>query len=204
VDQTQITKVAWWPALTSPAPERGWIRTHSCGVTFLGFGLGELGFGLGELELGLGFGELGFGLGVVVELGVGVVVAGVDDVLEEDEDEDVEADVDVPGLDERLLLSDLRDDADVLADLNRDADEVASAAADSWLAALVVAADNCVLAGISGHDAELMIDLLLASAACSSANMLQPMNAKPDSAPSAAGLTISALTCESSCAVWLR
>jgi len=56
---------------------------------------------------------------------------------------------------------------------------------------------------MSGH-AELITDWLLASAACNSANMLQPMNAKPDSAPSAAGLRIRALTCESSCAIWLR
>jgi hypothetical protein len=65
VDQTQITNTASWPALTSPALERGWTRTHSCGVCFLG--LGELGVGLGVVELGVG-------LGVVVELGAGVVV----------------------------------------------------------------------------------------------------------------------------------
>jgi hypothetical protein len=176
VDQTQITKVASWPALTSPAPESGWTRTHSCGVTFLGFGLGELGFGLGELDVGLGFGVLGFGLGVVVELGVGVVVAVVDDEAP-DEDEELAAGVEVVGLDEGLSLSDLRDDADVLgepdllvlpvadlagaadelADLNRSADELASAAAGSWLAAPVVAEDSSVLLGMSGH-AELMTD----------------------------------------------
>jgi hypothetical protein len=153
VDQTQITKVASWPGLTSPAPERGWIRTHSCGVTFLGFGLGELGFGLGELDVGLGFGVgVAVELGVVVEVGVGVVVVEVDDEAL-DEDEEVAAEVDAVGLDEGLTLSDLRDDAD----LNRDADELASAAR-SWLAALVVAADSFVVFGMSGQDAELMID----------------------------------------------
>lgn len=171
VDQTQITKVASWPGLTSPAPERGWIRTHSCGVTFLGFGLGELGFGLGELDVGLGFGVgVAVELGVVVELGVGLVVADVDD--EALDDEDVAADVDVVGLDEGLALPDVLADAELLvllvaalagvaderADLNSDADELASAAAASWLAALVVAADSFVLFGMSGHDAELMID----------------------------------------------
>ena len=165
--------------MTSPAPERGWIRTHSCGVAFLCFGL-ELGVGFGEL--GFGLGELGFGLGVVVELGVGVVD---DEVL--DGDEDVAAEVeDVEGLDEGLLLSDLRADADVLgetdllvllladllgvadeladlldvadelAELNGDAEELASAAAGSCLAASVLAAESTVLFGMSGH-AELMI-----------------------------------------------
>jgi hypothetical protein len=143
VDQTQITKPASWPALTSPAPESGWIRTHSCGVAFLGLGLGELGFGLGEL--GFGLGELGFGLGVV-ELGLGVVVGGVDDEAL-DEDEDAVAEVDTAGLIEGLPLSDLRDD------LNSDAEELASAAAGSWSAALVVAAESTVLFGMSGHAA---------------------------------------------------
>ena len=208
VDQTQITNFASWPALTSPALEKGWIRTHSCGVAFLGLGLGldELGFGVGELDLE----ELGVGLGVVDVLGLGVVVAGVDDSVP-DEDEDVAAEADVVGLDEGLSLvdvagelADLVDFADELADVIGDADELASVAARSCLAALLaallVASESTVLLGMSGH-AEVMIDLLLASAACSSANMLQPMNAKPVSAPNAAGLRISALTCESSCTV---
>jgi hypothetical protein len=159
---------------------------------------------LGELGFGLGLGELGFGLGVGVKVGVGVVVAGVDDeALDEDEDVDVVAEVDAAGLDDELLLSDLRDVADGLADVSRDAEVLASAAARSWSAALVVAAERTVLFGMSGH-AALITDWLLASAACNSANMLQPMNAKPVSAPSAAGLRIRALTCGSSCAFWLR
>ena len=209
VDQTQMTNVASWPALTSPAPESGWIRTHSCGVAFFfGFGLDELGFGVGELvleELGVGL-----GLGVVVVLGLGVVVAGVEDAAP-DEDEDAVPEVDVVGLDEGLSLvdvagelADLADFADDVVDLSGDAEELASAAARSCWAALLVAAESTVLLGMSGHAAELMLDLLLASAACSSANMLQPMNAKPVSAPTAAGLRISALTWESSCTVWLR
>jgi len=103
----------------------------------LGFGLDELGFGLGEL--GFGLGELGVGLGVVV-LGVGVAVAVLD------EDEDVLAEFDVLGLDEGLL-----------ADLNGDTEELASVAADSCLAALVLAAESTVLLGMSGH-ADLMVD----------------------------------------------
>jgi hypothetical protein len=160
------------------------------------FGLGELGFGLGfgELGFGLGLEELGAGLGVVVvELGVGVVVAGVEvDVLEGDVDESLVPDAD--GLDEGLPLAGVKDEAAVL---NSDADEMASAAG-AWLAA-----DASVFAGVSGHVAEI-VPWLLASAACNSANMLQPTNAKPASAPAAAGLSISALTCESSCAFWLR
>ena len=136
VDQTQITNVASWPGLTSPAPERDSTRTQSCGVTFLGFGLDELGFGFGEL--GFGLGELGLGLGDV--LGVGVVVAGFD------EDEDVLAEFDVLGLDEGLLT-----------DLNGDTEEVASVAADSCLAAVVLAAESTVLLGMSGH-ADLIAD----------------------------------------------
>jgi hypothetical protein len=62
VDQTQITNPALCPALTSLAPESGWIRTHSCGVTGLGLGLCE-GLGVGLCE---GAGELGVGLGVPV------------------------------------------------------------------------------------------------------------------------------------------
>lgn len=170
VDQTQITKVAVWPGLTSPPPERGWIRTHSCGVTFLGFGLGELGFGLGELDVGLGDGVgVTVELGEAVELGVGVVVAEVDD--EVFDEEEVAAGVDVVGLDEGLSLPDadvlgegdvlvllVAGVADELADLNRDADEMASAAAGPWLAALVVAADSFVFFGMSGHDAEMTVD----------------------------------------------
>jgi len=102
----------------------------------LGFGLDELGFGFGEL--GFGLGELGLGLGDV--LGVGVVVAGFD------EDEDVLAEFDVLGLDEGLL-----------ADLNGDTEEVASVAADSCLAAVVLAAESTVLLGMSGH-ADLIAD----------------------------------------------
>jgi hypothetical protein len=188
-----------------PAPETGWIRTQSCGVAFLGAGLDLLGFGLGlgELGFGLGLGELGFGLGVVEELGVGVVVADVDDEAL-DEDDDVVAEVDAAGLEDELLLSDLREVADGLDDVSRDAEVLASAAARSWSAALVVADERTVLFGMSGHAAELITDWLLASAACNSENMLQPMNAKPVSAPSAAGLRIRALTCGSSCAFWLR
>jgi hypothetical protein len=202
-----MTNFASWPALTSPALESGWIRTHSCGVAFfLGFGLDELGFGVGELDLEeLG---VGLGLGVVVALGLGVV-AGVDDAAP-DEDEDAVPEADAVGLDEGLSLvdvagelADLVDFADE-PDLSGDAEELASAAVLSCWAALLVAADSTVLLGMSGHAAELMFDLLLASATCSSANMLQPMNAKPVSAPIAAGLRISALTCESSCTVWLR
>ena len=149
VDQTQITKPASWPALTSPAPESGWIRTHSCGFVVLGAGLDELGFGLG-------LGELGFGLGVVVELGLGVVVAGDDD--DEPDEDDEAAEVDVLGLDDGLSLSDLREDADELADLSKDAEELSSAAAGAWSAALVLADDSTVLLGMSGHVAELMTD----------------------------------------------
>ena len=145
VDQTQITKPASWPALTSPAPESGWTRTHSCGFVVLGAGLDELGLG-----------ELGFGLGVVVELGLGVVVAGDDD--DEPDEDDEAAEVDVLGLDDGLSLSDLREDADELADLSKDAEELSSAAAGAWSAALVLADDSTVLLGMSGHVAELMTD----------------------------------------------
>jgi hypothetical protein len=157
------------------------------------FGLGEwLGFGVGELDVLLGVGE-GEPLGVLEGLGLGVAVAVAD------------ADLDVLGLDEGLTLADVLGEGDVLpladelADLNRDAEDPVSAA-DSWFAARFVAEDNVVLFGISRHTADLLVDWLLASAVCNSTNRLHPMNAKPASAPTAAGLSISALTCESSCA----
>ena len=79
------------------------------------------------------------------------------------------------GLDEGLLVANLRDDADVLGetdvvvllladvlgaadelgDLNGDAEELARAAAATRLAALFVATESTVLLGMSGH-AELM------------------------------------------------
>jgi hypothetical protein len=197
VDHTQITKVASWPALTSPAPESDWTRTHSCGVTFLCFfGLGVwLGFGLGELDVGLGFGE------GELELGFG---EGDPDELEWGED-------DAAGLDEWLALADTVGEGDLLllavavgelADLNRD-EELASAAV-WWLVASFVADDSVVLFGMIRHSVGFAVDWLLASAECNSANALQPMNANPTSAPTAAGLSINALTCESSCAFWLR
>lgn len=161
-DQTQTTKTALCPALTSLAPESGWIRTHSCGVTRLGFGLGELEVGLGELGLGLGLAEL------EVWLGDGLVVADVDDETL-DGDDDAGDEPDVEGLEEGLLLAEVRDvtealgepdvvdDAEVLADRIGDADELASAAPGRLLADRFVAAESTVLFGISGH-AALMLE----------------------------------------------
>jgi hypothetical protein len=214
VDQTQITKPARWPALTSPTAESDWIRTQSWAVAFLGFGADELGVGLGEVELGFGDGvdesELSEGDGLVV-------VAG-DDVLAADEDGGAELDVlalDVLGLDDGLALdaltdaeeladddelADLLGDRDGCADLSRDADELAKSAPGVPVAGFVTAAESTVLFGTSGHAADWMIEWLLASAAWSSLNVLQPIRTKPASAPSAAGLRSSALTCASSCA----
>lgn len=159
VDQTQITKPALCPALTSPAPERGWTRTQSCGVEC--FGLGELGFGDG-----VGLGELGFGDGVpVAELspGDGLVADGVDEEVPEEE-EDAGAELDVPGLVEGLPLAEVREDAVVLgeadllvlplAELLGLADELADLLADGEeLPVLVGVADE--LADLIGVADEL-------------------------------------------------
>ena len=164
VDQTQITKVASWPALTLPAPESGWTRTHSCGVTFFFFfGLGDLlGVGLGELEVVLGVGEgelevvLGVGEGdVEVEAEVDDFGSGADDVagaLDE-----VLLLADVLGEGDGLLLAEVLGVADEFADLNGD-EELASAAAESWpVAALFVADDSAVLFGMDPHSVDFLV-----------------------------------------------
>jgi hypothetical protein len=161
VDHTQITKVASWPALTLPAPESGWTRTHSCGVTFVFFfGLGDLlGVGEGELELVLGVGDgelevvLGVGEGegeVEVEAGVpeGDVAVALDEGL---------LLADVLGEADVLLLADVLGEADEFADLNGD-EELASAAAGSWLVASFVADDSAVLFGMSPHSVDFLVD----------------------------------------------
>jgi hypothetical protein len=166
VDHTQTTKVASWPALTSPVLDSDWTRTQSCGVTgFLCFLLGELAVGLGELGFGLavGLGELADGLGVALSLGLGlgVVVAEVD-AEEFDEDEDVAVALglslpDVLADADGLPLADVLGAADELADLSREED-LASAVARSWLVASFVADDSDVLFGVVPHTADLVVD----------------------------------------------
>jgi len=125
VDHTQITKVASWPALTSPALESDWTRAQSCGVTRLCFffAVGD-GLGLGELDVGVGVGEgeleveLGFGEGDVEVEDFGF---GVPEELEGGEEVAV-------ALDEGLSLADVLGEADEFADLSRD-EELTSAAA---------------------------------------------------------------------------
>ena len=74
-------------------------------------------------------------------------------------------------LGEGLPLSDGLGEADELADRSS-AEELASADAGSWLVALFVADDSTVFFGISRHSADLVLDRLLASAVCNSANVL--------------------------------
>jgi hypothetical protein len=174
-------------------------------LCFVGLGV-WLGFGLGEVELGLGVGEGD----LEVELGVGEGEVVVDDFGSGVPEDDVAVALDeglpladVLGEADLLLLADVLGLADELADLNGE-EELASAAPGPWLVASFVADDSAVLFGISPHTADFLVDWLLASAACSSANVLQPIKANPASAPTAAGLSINALTCESSSAFWLR
>jgi hypothetical protein len=166
VDHTQITKVALWPALTLPAPESAWTRTHSCGVTFFFFfGLGDLlGFGLGELELGLGVGEgelevvLGVGEGEVeveVEVDVEDFGSGADDVAGALDEGLLLAEV--LGEGDGLLLADVLGVADASADLNGD-EELASAAAVPLPVARFVADDSVVLFGMSPHSVDFLAD----------------------------------------------
>jgi hypothetical protein len=162
VDHTQITKAASWPALTLPALESGWTRTHSCGVTFF-FGLVEvgLGFGLGELEVALGVGEGEVDGEVVLGVGEGEVV--VDDFGSGVPEDDVAVALDeglsvadVLGEADPLLLADVLGEADEFADLNGD-EELASAAASSRLVALFVADDSAVLFGMSLHSVVFLV-----------------------------------------------
>jgi hypothetical protein len=163
VDHTQITKVASWPALTLPALESGWTRTHSCGVTFFFFGPVEegLGFGLGELEVALGVGEGEVEADVVLGVGEGEVV--VDDFGSGVPEDDVAVALDeglsladVLGEADPLLLADALGEADEFADLNGD-EELASAAASSRLVALFVADDSAVLFGMSPHSVVFLV-----------------------------------------------
>jgi hypothetical protein len=122
--QTQITKLALWPALTSDAAENDWTRTQSCG--FFGPGAGEVGEPLG---VGVGLGDvlelvLGSGLGLGLELaepflvgdGVGLV-GGLEAELLDGVAEDVFG-LEVLGLEAGLVLDDLLGEVldDLLAD----------------------------------------------------------------------------------------
>jgi hypothetical protein len=146
--QTQITKLALWPALTSDAVENDCTRTQSCGVFCPGAGeVGEplgVGVGLGEvLELVLGSGVgLGLELAEVCWVDDGL---GLPDELEAellDEDGEDEPERDVLGLDEGLVLDDLAGAGEVLDDLLAPAEAEALPEVDALPepAALVAAA----------------------------------------------------------------
>jgi len=138
---TQITKLATWPALTSAELEKGWTRTHNCGVVLAGGDVdGEplgVGDGLGDvvaLALGLGLGlELAeFSVDVGLGLGLGEVADGDGDEVSE---------VDALGLDAGLLAGSLPE-ADALGEAD-------------WL----VLAASAVLAGLLGDAAVLAEEL---------------------------------------------
>jgi hypothetical protein len=165
VDHTQTTKVASWPALALPAPESGWTRTHSCGVTtffffffFFGFDV-LLGDGEGELDVLLGDGEgeldvlLGDGEGEVEVEDFGSGVPEDDVAVALDEGLSL---ADALGDADPLLLDDVPGEADEFADLNGD-DELASAAASWWLVAPFVADDSAVLFGMSPHSTGFLV-----------------------------------------------
>lgn len=199
--QTQITKLATCPALTSDEVEKDWTRTHSCGVFVLGGDVvGEplgVGDGLGDVvavELGLGLG-LGLELAeVLLDVGLGleeVPDGDGEDVLEADvlgldegllpEESDAEADGDTTGEAGLLFVAELPGDAEVLA------------------GELLFAADAVSTASFGTDEhAALTSGALAVVTATAAPNMPKPKNMNPVSAPSAAGLRISALTCRTS------
>ncbi len=122
VVHTQITKLAFAPAVTFADDGNGWTRTHSCEAFCPGAGDVDepLGAGLGDvlplgLGLGLGLDELSLGVGE----GVGVVDALELELVDGAGDEDPGAEdcgADVLGFDDGLLLAAVLGDGDVLAE----------------------------------------------------------------------------------------
>jgi len=191
VVQTQTTKLATWPAFTCEELESDCTRTHSCGVFALGVGDGEVlvGLGLGFLvDVGLG---LALAVGSLVGVGLGLLDAAVDEELP-DGDGDALLRSDELALADGLGLFDELAPGDALADL------VADLLGDAEAGRSTVAAVSDVLFGADEH-AVLMIGGLAASTAPAWLNVPKPINKKPVSAPSAAGLsTNAALTCATS------
>jgi hypothetical protein len=168
--------------------------TQSCGVFVLSGG-GDL------LELGVGVGlgdlldELGDGEGDVVldELSV-----GGDELL------GLASDPEALGLDEGLALAEPVDDDDALGEALGDAEPEllldADAEADSLALRLPVSMMAAVTTVPFGSDEHAGLEVCGRPAPMASPAliMLPPMNMNPVSTPSAAGRTISALTCRTS------
>jgi hypothetical protein len=221
---TQITKLATCPGLTCDELEKDWTRTHSCG--FLA-GVGDLlvgvGVGVGDTELGLGVGEpvglelllfndddFGVGLERWVGFGAGFLVVGLDDGVWLGD----ELLLDVgPALELELadelglgLVVTLLDGVE-LAPALLPADFVLGECFGGLPGHLVTCVGAPDAGAITASRPEpfgtdehtlLTIGGLAASAASARPNTAEERNAKPETAPTTAGLTTCALTRETS------
>jgi hypothetical protein len=194
--QTQTTKLALAPGATSDA-DRDWVRTHSCGVIGAGAeDVGELlgvGVGVGVLALMLGSG-LGVGVGVAdvvsdgagVELSVGVGVGlSVGDGVEVSAGDGAEvSDGDGDGAEVS--------DGDGVALSDGDGVEVSDGAGAVLLVTMAVS--TAVFGGAAHAVFVLVMGTIVASAIMAWPNTPKPRMLNPAAAPSAARLTIRALT----------
>jgi hypothetical protein len=205
VVQTQITKLALWPTVTFADDEKDCTRTHSWAAfgegDVLGVGVG-VGVGLGEvLDEVDGLGLLDDGLGLddaepVGEAEPELVAVGLEDGLAF-----LLTDGDGLGVPDLLL-------ADLLGEADSDADELGLLAFALLVALCFLALTGLAAVAVSTASLGSVLQAALALAvlaavvvaalARASLTVLALRKRNPAIAPSAAGLSIRALTCATS------